>query len=514
MKRLIICCDGTWNNPAQEDNGVPAPTNVFKFFNAIADDDKHLNVPQLKYYHPGLGTEGTFFQKLTGGAFGAGISRHICSAYHWLARNYEEGDQIYLYGFSRGAFTVRSLGGFLACGLLKLDQLDTDASWERVHTLYRKTYRGKKTDGPWTTEDWTFFLQGQPVPIRFIGVWDTVGALGIPDDLELMNIFDSKDKWQFHDTQLGDHIQTARHAMAIDEMRSSFSITRWSNEKAHPDALELWFPGVHADVGGGYSDSQLAHGALLWMITESAAADLKFRNGSALSFPVDPLGPLHNSFKGIFAKLRSRPRNIPAMTDANKGLFHPGALKRQDFSPINYKPYHPTRILEQGEEFSIDIYAGDRWNETGLYLVKEHSYKFSAEGRWLSGSESCDWTGMADDKLTAGDILRGISNFWGQFEDIYKQWSHNESTDFIGSKRVENIGWLSLTGAVTNDSGSKRAVKNDGSPVPHQYVELCRHELNPFAVTNDGYLYCFANDVWGLYENNRGSIRLTVKRVR
>lgn len=305
MKRLIVCCDGTWNNPEQEDNGIPAPTNVFKIYNAIAEHDSQHDIAQLKYYHPGLGSEGGIFQTLAGGAFGSGISQHICSAYHWLGRHYQEGDHIYLYGFSRGAFTARSLSGFLEYGLLKLSDLDTDESWSRVHFSYKSGYRLKKPASQWAPPEWHFFHSGQALPVRFIGVWDTVGALGIPDDLEILNVLDNKKKWQFHNTRLGTHIQTARHAMAIDERRSSFSITRWSNADRHPDTTELWFPGVHADVGGGYADCDLSNGSLLWMMTESAAAELKFRNGTALSIPSDPLGIMHNSFKGIFSKLRS-----------------------------------------------------------------------------------------------------------------------------------------------------------------------------------------------------------------
>lgn len=514
MKRLIICCDGTWNNPEQEDNGIPAPTNVFKLFNAVSGRDEQNGIDQLKYYHPGLGSDGGPLQSLSGGAFGAGISRHITSAYHWLANHYEEGDQIYLYGFSRGAFTVRSLSGFLACGLLKIDGLDPSEAWSRVQKLYSQAYRKQKSGRDCSADlNWDFFHSGAATPIRFVGVWDTVGALGIPDDLEVLNIFDNRKKWQFHDTELGSHIETARHAMAIDEIRASFSVTRWNNAADHNDTKELWFPGVHADVGGGYADSELSNGALLWMITESAAAELKFRNGTALSFPVNPLGIMHNSYHGIFSKLRSRPRSLPAIIPENKVFFHPGALKRQEASPITYKPYHPTRILDVGESCQVDIFADTRWNETGLYLEQGHSYIFSARGAWLDSKDSCDWKGTEDGKLTAGDILRGTSSFLGKFEEFYKKLSSNEATDFIGTKRVERFNWFTLVGAIANDSGMSTVVKHDGSPVPHQYVELCRHEEAPLTVEHGGYLYCFPNDVWSLYGNNHGSVQLSVTRV-
>lgn len=513
MKRLIICCDGTWNSPEQEDNGVPAPTNVFKLYNAIADKDTDLNISQLKYYHPGLGSEGGILQTLGGGAFGAGISRHICSAYHWLANHYEEGDQIYLYGFSRGAFSVRSLSGFLRCGLLNLNELDADEAWNQVHKAYKLAYRRKKSIKTIADQNWNLFHQGEAAPIRFIGVWDTVGALGIPDDLEFLNIFDDRKKWQFHNTELGEHIETARHAMAIDEIRSSFSVTRWNNADKHSDATEMWFPGVHADIGGGYANCDLSNVSLIWMITESAATELKFRNGTALSFPVTPLGVMHDSYRGIFSKLRSRPRNIPAMGLSNKKHFHPGALKRQEASPISYKPYHPTLILQAGETCTVDVFADTHWNDTGLYLEQGGQYLFSAQGKWQDCKDSCDWKGTEDGQLTAGDILRATSSFLGEFEKIYKALSSSESSDFIGTKRVEEFNWFTMVGAIANDSGSKKVVKNDGSPVPHQYVDLAAHESVPLKLEAAGYLYCFPNDVWSLYGNNHGSISLTIKRI-
>ncbi len=110
-KRLIVCCDGTWNNPEQEDNGIAAPTNVVKIYNAIAEADDN-DLTQLKYYHPGVGgEEAGLLGSFLGGAVGFGISREIRSAYHWLGNNYEEGDEVFLIGFSRGAFKVRAAVG-------------------------------------------------------------------------------------------------------------------------------------------------------------------------------------------------------------------------------------------------------------------------------------------------------------------------------------------------------------------------------------------------------------------
>ncbi|HIJ91282.1 MAG: DUF2235 domain-containing protein [Desulfobulbaceae bacterium] len=515
MKRLIVCCDGTWNNPDQEDNGIPAPTNVFKIYNAIADRDSN-QLEQLKYYHPGVGGEGGIVDSIIGGAVGAGISRNICSAYHWLGSNYAEGDEIYLFGFSRGAFTARSLGGFLGRGLLDLQGVEPADSWARVKLAYEKGYRIKAAErADWAQNSWNFFHQGAATPIHFLGVWDTVGALGIPDDLEIFNFFDDPSKWGFHDTSLGKHVTTARHAMAIDEVRSCFSITRWSDPDKHNDAVECWFPGVHCDVGGGYSDCALANGALLWMMEQSEAKGLMFRESIKETIKADPLGVMHNSHKGIFAKFRSRPRNIPAMVEQNKAHFHQSALERQKVSPISYPSYHPTKILAPGESHTVDIFANTHWNYTGIYLQHDRSYAFSATGQWQDSKDSCDWKGTEDGILTTGDIVRATSSFLGTFEGIFKKLSKNSSTDFLGTKRVESMKWFTMVGAIANDAGSSAgmAVGNDGSAVPHQYVDLVAHETAPLKVQSPGYLYCFPNDVWSLYGNNRGSVRLTIRCV-
>jgi len=515
MKRLIVCFDGTWNKPEQEDNGVIAPTNVFKIHNAIADVDVN-NVKQLKYYHPGVGGENKgIVAEMIGGAFGAGISRHIQSAYYWLASHYAEGDEIYLYGFSRGAFTARSLGGMLSRGLLDLSEnkLTKPAKpWERVKKAYDEGYRKKgATIDDWAEDGWAFFNDKGQTPIHFIGVWDTVGALGIPDDLELLNLLDDKKAWEFHDTSLGDHVAHARHAMAIDEIRSSFTETRWSNALDHHDAVEKWFPGVHGDVGGGYADTDLANEALQWMMTESEAIGLGFRVGVKELIKGNPLGNMHNSYKGAFKMLRSRPRNIPAMDVKNKDLFHAGALLRQQISPIDYPAYHPTHILEVEESVAVDIYADKHWNATTVFLEKGHEYVFSATGEWQDSKDSCDWKGTENDDFTLGDITRGISGMWGKTEGLWKHIPHNNSTDFIMTKRIERFRWFTMVGAIANDAGEV-ATGNDGSPVSHQYIDLTAYETNSLKVNKSGYLYCFPNDVWSLYGNNHGSIQLTITR--
>jgi len=517
MKRLIVCNDGTWNTPDQEDNGIPSPTNVVKLRNSVLPSDED-GVQHLVYYHQGVGTGG-MVDSIIGGAMGSGVDDQIVSAYHWLASNYEVGDQIFIYGFSRGAFIARSLAGFLGRGLLNVRELKSADSWERVKAAFYDGYRkhGAKSedDRKWAKPDWKFFHGKDACPVRFLGVWDTVGALGVPDDLELLNFFDSSEHWHFHGTELGDHIATARHAMAIDEVRASFTVTRWSNAETHRDAQELWFPGVHSDVGGGYANTELSDGALLWMMEESEKNGLTLRDGIKGTLKPNPTGTLHNSYRGMFTKLRSRPRAMEAMTKENSGKFHASALIRQKASPISYAPYRPTILLEPEETHAVDIYASSVWTDTGVYLEQGKKYVFNATGEWLDGRDACGWLGTEDSKFTIGDLMRGGGTLIGKIEGFMKKTTGNASTDFLVTKRVEDFRWFSMVGAIANDCGRDCQVAskmpNDGSPDPHQYVSLPNFTKNPFVVQNPGYLYCFPNDVWALYGNNRGSVKLTIR---
>ena len=515
MKKLIICNDGTWNTADQEENGIPTPTNVVKLYHSLAEKDPE-GVDQLKYYHPGVGTNG-LLDSITGGALGAGVSKQIQSAYHWLATHYERGDQIFIYGFSRGAFIARSLAGFLGRGLLDLRGVEPKEAWSRVQAAYDQGYRKHATraedDRAWAGANWVFSHGTDPTPVHFVGVWDTVGALGIPDDMEVLNLFDDSDAWKFHDTALGHHIQTARHAMAMDEVRASFTVTRWSNANQHHDAKEVWFPGVHSDVGGGYANTDLSDGALQWMLDESAKKGLALRPGIEAMLKPNPLGILHNSYKGVFAKFRSRPRSVEALVPGKHEAFHSSAILRHQQSPIAYPAYRPTRILAINESRTVDVYADTHWNDIGLYLDAGHKYTFSATGEWLDSKDACDWRGTENDEFTAGDIIRSAGSLFGKTEALWKKITHNPSTDFIGTKRVEHFRWFSLVGAIANDCGMDAKMPNDGSPTPHQYVNLPDHVSTPLLITSPGYLFCFPNDVWSLYDNNHGSVSLTITRT-
>src|SRR3712207_1342321 len=224
-------------------------------------------VPQLTLYLRGVGSTGIALQKLIEGASGEGIDDNIRSGYMFLAQNYEAGDGIYLFGFSRGAFTARSLAGFIgACGLLKRQGLgDIAAAWDYYRTadlrspddFCRRCGSDCHTDAA----------------IAFLGVWDTVGALGIPGTV--LNKLTARE-YQFHDTTPSRIVKVGRHALAIDEHRDEFEPTLWTGDvPLGGDIAQVWFAGAHSDVGGGYQDRRLADIPLLWMAEEARKAGLQ-----------------------------------------------------------------------------------------------------------------------------------------------------------------------------------------------------------------------------------------------
>lgn len=267
MTNLIVCCDGTWNTADDREAGVPSPTNVVKIFNAI-EKAENGGLVQRAYYHPGVGTEGSKFDKFMGGAVGDGLEKNNKSAYKWLAQNYRAGDNIYIFGFSRGAYTARYVAGIICSyGLTDFSTKtpSDETMWQQVDRIFEACRNDPK---PQSLSNLTFFHtpSGESpqdrMMIHFLGVWDTVGSLGIPDDMALLNLLDSIGSHQFRNTQLSNNVRHARHAVAIDERRQSFTPTLWDNVVVHPDAKQIWFAGVHSDVGGGYLQTGLSDIAL------------------------------------------------------------------------------------------------------------------------------------------------------------------------------------------------------------------------------------------------------------
>ncbi len=328
-KNIIICCDGTWNNINNADGGIISPTNVVQLYNSLAKTDDQ-NIPQHRYYHPGVGTDGSKIERIIEGITGDGLDKNIKSAYRELCEYYQEGDKIFLFGFSRGAYTVRSLAGFIAlAGLLDIQHLKGQEIWDRIDHVYSQGYRLKQEQRKdWDAKKWNFKNKpGQLIPIHFIGVWDTVGALGIPDYLNALNVLDTLKNYTFHDTIISKNVKTARHAVSLDEQRASFQPTLWSDQTLnHQDVQQIWFAGVHSDIGGGYRENGLSQITLDWMITEAQKNGLSFNPGFIQQIRPNILDTLHDSYQGFFTFFPCIPRSIPPLDSA---VIHHSVKERQ-----------------------------------------------------------------------------------------------------------------------------------------------------------------------------------------
>ncbi|MBK1722287.1 DUF2235 domain-containing protein [Thiocystis violacea] len=509
MRNLVLCSDGTWNTPDQLEAGLPAPTNVVKLYNLCIESDA-----QRRYYHPGVGAEGSLIRRLLAGGIGTGLDQNIKSAYHWLCSTYRPEDRIYLFGFSRGAYTVRSLSGLiLRCGLLDLSELTPAQGWARVDAAYRLGYRQRRPRSDWGAA-WPVHLntQGVAPDIHFIGVWDTVGARGVPDDLVFLDLLlDRRRNWDFHDTRLSPRVRHAYHAVALDEPRASFAPTLWTLDDPRPPdstCAQRWFPGCHSDVGGGYLESGLADIALEWMAEQAVAQGLQIDERLLSQLRPDPRAGLHNVLQGIWRFMRTLPRAVPqcALDNVDKSL-HPAAWQRHSEPPITQSPYRPSLTLDAGQSWTGRIYAQERWNETGLWLEETAGYAFEAEGEWLDWYNRSGPEGMPNVSFWPRDWAYRLGDLLGLGEKLYKSLLKKPQADWWGTKRFEEAAWFALVGMVANQAD----VDGGGSPPRGQCFAI--HNAPPFRPTSSGYLYCYANDAWRFYGNNRGSLSLRVTRL-
>jgi uncharacterized protein (DUF2235 family) len=323
MKRIAIFCDGTWRgaNDAYD-------TNVEILSKALASNGAD-GVSQASIYQEGVGTGrgpdwiSRQIDKLGGGAFGWGVMANVVEAYMQLVAIYDPGDEIYLFGFSRGAFTARSLAGMIrANGVASRQALNrvyeaaerykskdietkpgTDASFEYRHSLNPEVVT-EPAENIWRRA--MGLPEGVLLQVRYLGVWDTVGALGVPSMFgPLAKLWNRK--YEFHDTYLSSSVKSARHAVAVDERRRTFPATLWQNLgrlnewKTDPERpyQELWFPGNHGSVGGGGPVKGLSALALGWMADGAERAGLTFEMDKLMAAVAegDEMAPLHNNPK-------------------------------------------------------------------------------------------------------------------------------------------------------------------------------------------------------------------------
>lgn len=345
MQRLAIFLDGTWNTLGNN-------TNVWRL-KSLCDPAAE---DQMVYYGPGVGTR--FGEKVRGGVGGYGLDNEIIDAYTWLVQAYEPGDDIFIFGFSRGAYAARSLSGLIAkCGVLKPG---APLSIEQLYARYRRadgrTIRELKAPAaapPKDLEERWLLDHSVAADIHFVGVWDTVGSVGNP----LSSLRSRVARYRFLDTHLRKANTHAFHALALDEHRKSFEPTFWTvtTPKGDPvtsgrtleEVEQRWFVGAHANVGGGYPSDVLAQAPLRWLMGKAELHGLKFRPEVAADLP-DPKAPIADSY-ATFGPWLLR-------------LFTP-----RFYRPVASPPAEGTKLVTSRINETIDGTVFERWRSNPNY---------------------------------------------------------------------------------------------------------------------------------------------------
>lgn len=391
-KNIILCSDGT----GQKGN-YGSDSNVYKLYRMI---DLHSNVEQITFYDNGVGTsdsdsdsKSNSVLRMVSSAFGFGFQDNVCDLYRFLARHYESGDQIYFFGFGRGAATVRACVGFIHhCGLLNKNhaELQTDAAFEariqdamQCYQQWQTSDKENEFKKKWAVQDEKYAPQGD-LKIHFIGVWDSVSALGFPKDIPFLSkLFDPMDKRQsgFYDFELNKQVEYAYQALAIDDARQTFHPLIWDESRGNV-VEQVWFSGAHSNVGGGYPRSELSDVAFDWMLERAEQHGLKFvaNERQSIKAHANPHGKLYNSRNGVAVYYRYQPRNLAQLlADANhlpsKTKIHISAIERLKYRTANYTPsYIPSEFdivdttLDANNHYStliksVNIAQNDNWQK-------------------------------------------------------------------------------------------------------------------------------------------------------
>ncbi len=345
MANIVVCADGTWNRP-EEDLEKDFPTNVLKLARAV--DPGAGNAKQHVFYDWGLGS---YHSSLSAGVTGRGIHKNILDGYRYIVQNYAPEDRIFLFGFSRGAYIVRALCGLINnCGILKRPDANRIAeAWK----IYKNPLEKYKPDGEAALR-FRNICSHLSKEVYFVGVWDTVGALGIP--FSIMGLFDHHD--EFYDTKMGSNVLFARHALAIDEKREDFEPTIWTSRPG-VDLKQVWFAGVHSDIGGSYppdretgiraSDTPLA-----WMLDEAADAGLRIESHIRDSLTEGARGKIHRSRNHVY-RFKS-PLHRPLIIEDKPVKIHP-SVKTRYMADKSYRPLELKKLVEQFGWDHLDVGA-------------------------------------------------------------------------------------------------------------------------------------------------------------
>jgi uncharacterized protein (DUF2235 family) len=347
-KNIILCADGTGNK-----GGYTPDSNVYKIYNAI--DLNNENTKQITFYDNGVGTQTNKYIRGLSAALGFGFKKNVCDLYEYLARHYNPGDSIYLFGFSRGAATIRAFNGFVdACGLID----GRDSGNKELHRdvgIAMKAYEDSSNRSTILSD----IKRYTEVPeITFIGVWDTVSALGFPERTDITGIgtklfhhifkasaflINKISPYNFYQYGLTSNVRNAYQALAIDDERTAFWPILWDESSKNAENLEIeqvWFAGMHSNVGGGYERAGLANVSFIWMLDK--VKGLKFKDGviKTARAEANVNGRMYDSRQGAGSYYRYHPRNITELCAENnvKVKIHESVQDRLLLRTANYAP--------------------------------------------------------------------------------------------------------------------------------------------------------------------------------
>lgn len=334
-KNIVIFSDGTG-----QEGGSSHNTNVYRLFNMVVDRSPE----QVGFYDRGLGTG---WRKFTGNVFGMGISHNIRECYEFLFEQFQAGDQIYLFGFSRGATTVRSLAHFVHLfGILPRSRPELiDQAWK----IYRKRNPAKRNRlaKAMLRHHHTMWAR-----IHFLGVWDTVAALGVP--FKRLDVLIDKIPFfehSFQDLTLTPSVENAYHALAIDDERLLFHPTLWAGPyEDYQQVRQVWFPGMHTDVGGGYEECALSDITLDWMVEKARSHGLRIYGRHKVTTAPDFDGRMHDSRGGMLSRFYRRKARSWDASRSDRPVVHQSALRRKLNTKNEQDPPYSPWILNTDHE--------------------------------------------------------------------------------------------------------------------------------------------------------------------
>lgn len=346
MKNLILLSDGTWKS-----GGEGTASNVWKLYQTL--NLRSESPDQMAFYYDGVGTSNFRFLQVLGGAFGRGLKANVLKLYEQMLRNYEDGDKLFLFGFSRGSYTIRLLTGLISeFGACKNLIGHEDEAYRAINAAY---ITGKNPEAPSQLRS-QYGISGNPsqpddpdfVPIEFVGLWDTVDAIGGPFD-QLRGMINKLMPYQFHngDKRPVANIKNGYHALGIDEARGPFLPVMWDEEGIGEDQTieQVWFAGVHSNIGGGYPKPGVSLEPFTWIVDKAKTHGLELieLEYQILRNRANVHSTLYDSRAGLAAYYPYEPRDVAFFQEKHakaKPKIHYSAMERiawrtHDYAPVN-----------------------------------------------------------------------------------------------------------------------------------------------------------------------------------